>query len=112
MGCPVDSAVLRASTMLACFFVSMRVVYSLLTNQVQDAMPLKTMRGVWRFNEQREGKTCTGRLLFEGKLDEPNRGEVFYKNIEDGTACYTPVPPANGACTCSPASHFNALSFK
>jgi hypothetical protein len=24
--------------------------------QVQDAMPLKTMRGVWRYKEQREGQ--------------------------------------------------------
>ena len=24
--------------------------------QVQDAMPLKTMRGIWRYKEQREGQ--------------------------------------------------------
>ena len=32
--------------------------------QVQDAMPLKTMRGVWRYKEQREGQVslCPSRL--------------------------------------------------
>ena len=63
--------------------------------QVQDAMPLKTMRGVWRFKEKREGRTCTGRLTFQGKLDEPNRGDVVYENLEGGAAmCYSPTPPA------------------
>eukprot|EP00802_Teleaulax_amphioxeia_P020573 Tamp_20865.p1 GENE.Tamp_20865~~Tamp_20865.p1 ORF type:complete len:273 (-),score=44.31 Tamp_20865:356-1099(-) len=63
--------------------------------QVQDAMPLKTMRGVWRYKEQREGQTCAGRLVFEGKLDEPNRGDVLFENL-DGGSCYAPIPSAEG----------------
>jgi hypothetical protein len=65
--------------------------------QVQEAMPLKTMRGIWRFKENRERQSCTGRLVFEGKLDEPNRGDVIFlgtENLGTSSVCFTPRPPA------------------
>jgi len=65
--------------------------------QVQEAMPLKTMRGIWRFKEIRERQSCTGKLVFEGKLDEPNRGDVIFlgtENLGTSSVCYTPRPPA------------------
>ena len=63
-------------------------------DQVSDAMPLKTMRGVWRYKEKREGQVCNARLVFEGKDDEPNRGEVRLENL--GGHCYDAVAPAKG----------------
>jgi len=62
-------------------------------DQVSDAMPLKTMRGVWRYKEKREGRVCNARLVFEGKDDEPNRGEVRLESVGIAS-CYDALAPA------------------
>ena len=84
-------------------------------------MPLKTMRRVWRYKKKREGRVsllvlssivmrsalkrgvdrvhtpqvCNARLVFEGKDDEPNRGEVRLENLAaPAPACYEAVQSA------------------
>ncbi|KAG5188294.1 hypothetical protein JKP88DRAFT_206701 [Tribonema minus] len=49
------------------------------TQQIVDAIPIKTIRGVWRIREIREGESlCKGKLTFKGFVDEPGKGTVEY----------------------------------
>lgn len=48
------------------------------------AMPVKTMRGVWRIREFRDGEElCKGRLTFRGFVDDPLRGSLEYAGCDD-----------------------------
>lgn len=42
-------------------------------------------------------QACTGKLVFEGKLDEPNRGDVLFENLEGEAACYEPMSSVKGS---------------
>jgi hypothetical protein len=47
-------------------------------------MPVKTMRGVWRIREFRDGEElCKGRLTFRGFVDDPLRGSLEYAGCDD-----------------------------
>lgn len=47
-------------------------------------MPIKTIRGVWRIREFRDGEgLCKGRLTFRGFVDEPLKGVVEYTGCND-----------------------------
>eukprot|EP00961_Rhodomonas_salina_P016010 215400-Rhodomonas_salina.2 len=59
--------------------------------QLRDAMPLKTMRGIWKYKEVKDGKVCDGTLTFRGQLDNPNRGDVVFDG--GSNSCYSPIPP-------------------
>jgi hypothetical protein len=50
------------------------------TKQLSDAIPLKTMRGVWRLREYGQGNqlTAEGLLTFRGADSSPDRGTVTY----------------------------------
>eukprot|EP00965_Chrysotila_dentata_P172819 5702758-Pleurochrysis_carterae.AAC.1 len=50
-------------------------------DQLSDAIPLKTMRGVWRLREFRNnGDRLTGMLTCTGSVENPNKGELFYES--------------------------------
>ena len=42
-------------------------------------------------------QACTGKLVFEGKLDEPNRGDVLFENLDGEAACYEPMSSVKGS---------------
>eukprot|EP00960_Hanusia_phi_P062311 765110-Hanusia_phi.AAC.6 len=54
-------------------------------------MPLKTMRGVWRFQQEVGGRGCTGSFVFSGQYDQPNRGDVTFAPAK--VACYSRIRP-------------------
>ena len=50
-------------------------------------MPVKTIRGVWRIREYREGDAgplCKGRIKMRGFVEEPNKGTLEYYDGCDG----------------------------
>lgn len=51
--------------------------------QIEEAMPVKTIRGVWRIREYRDGQPlCLGRVTFRGFVDQP-KGTVSYAGCND-----------------------------
>jgi hypothetical protein len=47
-------------------------------------MPVKTIRGVWRIREYRDGQPlCLGRVTFRGFIDQPNKGTASYAGCND-----------------------------
>lgn len=50
-------------------------------------MPVKTIRGVWRIREYRQGDAgplCKGRIKMKGFIEEPNKGTLEYYDGCDG----------------------------
>lgn len=71
--------------------------------QVRDAIPVKTIRGVWRIREYRDkstGTLCKGRLKMRGFVEEPNKGTLEYMGCNDskgkGNWLLKPARIANG----------------
>ncbi|EKU22417.1 hypothetical protein NGA_0427600 [Nannochloropsis gaditana CCMP526] len=54
--------------------------------QVRDAIPVKTIRGVWRIREyrDRDQPLCKGRIKMRGFVEEPNKGTLEYTGCNDG----------------------------
>ena len=60
-------------------------------SQIEQAMPLKSIRGIWRIREYRPEKVGNsrnsqtylykGRLKFQGFVDEPLKGKLVYKRV-------------------------------
>ena len=53
--------------------------------QVADAMPLKTMRGVWSVRERYDGsatRAATANITFRGPVSSPNKGEVLWVSTD------------------------------
>lgn len=71
--------------------VSLQRGYQNQMSQIEEAMPLKSIRGIWRIREYRQEKIGTsrnsqtylykGRLKFQGFVDEPLKGKLVYKRV-------------------------------